>query len=225
MGALNDRSNIPPLHGIPSLENREIPDFSTCPFCTMQMPTDARTCPHCNSQNPVVRDFRELLASPKRYGRQRLFLRRHWQLIVLGGAIVLAFLVTATVYYGWVGHRVAIVPNPAFKVKVVQGVENGKVVLKGEIRNIGEDVPDLSLKSIRVTATFGLSGGGRRIESVFPRSAHRGEGSLLRAETGYFRIEIPEDKVEDATLSTEVVDLTCGQPSQKCPVPPLIRAR
>ncbi len=191
----------------------------------MQMPTDARICPHCNSQNPTVRDFREMLAQPERYPKLRLFIRVHWQYLALGGAIALAFLVTVVVYYGWVGHRVAVVPNPAFKVKVVQGVEKGFVVLKGEIRNLGEDVPDLSLKSIRVTATFSLSGGGTRIESVFPRSAHRGEGSLLRGETGYFRIEIPEDQVEDAALATEVIDLTCGQPSQNCVVPPIIRVK
>lgn len=213
------------IHGIPSLEPRREPDYVTCPFCTMQMPASARVCPHCLMQNPVARDFRELLTVPERFPRIKAVLRRYWRELALGAAIALAFLVTAVVYYGWVGHRITVVPNPAFKVTAKHHVENGKVVLEGTITNRGEDIPDLSLKSIRINATFGLKAGGKRIESMFPHSQHRGEGSLLNGETGVFRFEASEEQVEDATLETEVIDLTCGQPSEKCVVPPVEREK
>lgn len=209
----------PDSGGIPSLAPREEPDYTTCPFCTMQMRSDEKICPHCHSPNPAARDFRDLLAVPPRYPRLKAFLAVNWQPLALGGAILFAFLVTAVVYYGWIGHRVAVTPNPAFDVKVKQGIEDGKVVLEGSIRNLGEDIPDLSLKSIRLTATFGLEGGGQRVESVFPRVPHRGEGAMLHGETGTFRIAVPEDRVENASLAAEVIDLTCGQPSQRCDVP------
>lgn len=205
--------------GVPTLAPREEPEYATCPFCTMQMRPDERICPHCHSPNPAVREFRDLLVVPERYPALRRFLRAHRQALLLGGAIALAFLVTAVVYYNRLGHRVEVRPDPSFAVKVRQHIEDGKVVLEGTVTNVGEDIPDLSLKSIRVTATFGLEGGGKRVESVFPRGPHRGEGALLNGETGSFRIEIPADRVEDASLRTEVVDLTCGQPSQRCDVP------
>lgn len=187
----------------------------------MQMPTEARNCPHCLSMNPTYRDFRERLVVPERFPRIKSFLRVNWQPLALGSAIALAFLVTAVVYYGWLGHRVVVVPNPAFGVTARHFVENGKVVLEGTVTNQGEDIPDLSLKSIRMIATFGLKSGGTRVEYMFPRSQHRGEGALLNGESGIFRFEIPEDRVEDATLAAEVIDLTCGQPSEKCVVPPV----
>lgn len=185
----------------------------------MQMPFESAVCPHCHSKNPAAQDFRERLKVPERYPRLKRFLRTWWQHLTLAGVIALVFLVTGVVYYGWLGHDLEIVPNPSFKVKVEHRVENGKVVLEGTVKNLGVDVPDLSLKSIRVSAVFGLDGGGRRVESVFPKSKHRGEGSLLRGESGEFKIEVPEDGVESATLSVEVVDLTCGQPSGQCPNP------
>lgn len=186
----------------------------------MQMPTDARNCPHCLSLNPTYRDFREMLVVPERFPRIKAFLRGYWQPLALGSVIAIAFLVTAVAYYGWLGHRVVIVPNPAFEVTAKHFVENGKVVLEGKITNQGEDIPDLSLKSIRMIATFGLKSGGTRVEYMFPRSQHRGEGALLNGESGVFRFEIAEDRVEDATLAAEVIDLTCGQPSEKCDIPP-----
>lgn len=208
---------------LPSLAPREEPDFITCPFCTMQMPTEARNCPHCLSLNPTFRDFREMLVVPERFPRIKAFLRGYWQPLALGSVIALAFLVTAVVYYGWLGHRVVVVPNPVFEVTASHFVENGKVVLEGSVTNKGEDIPDLSLKSIRMIATFGLKGGGTRVEYMFPRSQHRGEGALLNGETGIFRFEVAESQVEDATLAAEVIDLTCGQPSEKCVVLPVER--
>lgn len=222
---MSDPSNIPPVHGIPSLEAREEPDFSTCPFCTMQMPTNAPVCPHCNSRNPAARDFREMLIAPERCPRLKAFVSANWQALLLGSGIALAFLVTAIVYYGWVGHALTIVPNPLFGVKVEKRVEDGKVIFSGTVRNLGEDIPDLSLKSVRVRVTFGLDGGGKRVETVFPKNEHRGEGALLRGETGFFRIVTAEDKVESAEFAAEVVDLTCGQPRQNCVVPPIIRTK
>ena len=92
-------------------------------------------------------------------------------------------------------------------------------MIDGSVTNRGEDIPDLSLQSVRVSATFGLEGGGRRIETVFPQVPNRGEGAMLRGETGKFRFEVPEKDVAEATLAVEVIDLTCGRPSGKCVVP------
>ncbi|HEY3490466.1 MAG TPA: hypothetical protein VGK27_10160 [Candidatus Deferrimicrobiaceae bacterium] len=218
-------ADIPPIFDLPSLEERQEPDYTTCPFCTMQMAPNLPVCPHCHSRNPAVREFRELLVEPERFPAVKAFFRRNWQAVALGAAIALAFLVAAIVYYGWAGHRLVVVGNPSFHMKVDYKIEDGMLILDGTIRNLGEDVPDLSLKSIRVTATFELEGGRKRIESVFPRSRDRGEGSLLRGETGTFRFTVPEKEVEEATLSSEVIDLTCGQPSQRCENPPVARTR
>ena len=73
-----------------------------------------------------------------------MFFRRYWQAVALGGAIALAFLVTAIVYYGWVGHRLIVVPNPSFRMKVGHKVENGILILEGSVRKSG--------KRLRLTA-------------------------------------------------------------------------
>jgi hypothetical protein len=215
---MSDASKNRPIP-IPSLQPREEPAYVTCPFCTMQMPSGSKVCPHCSLQNPLTRDFRELLVPEERFPRLMRLLRAYWQQLALGGGILLVFLVAAVVYYGWFGHPVSVVRNPAFKLSVTRGIQNGKVVLRGTVTNLGEDIPELSLKSIRVNADFRMKEGGVRRESAYPRSRYRGEGALMKGETGDFRIETQADGVESASLSTEVVDLTCGQPSQRCPLP------
>ncbi|HWS16317.1 MAG TPA: hypothetical protein VN450_09035, partial [Candidatus Methylomirabilis sp.] len=80
------------------------------------------------------------------------------------------------------------------------------VLLKGGLTNRGEDIPDLSLRSIGVIAEFLYRDGKTENRRVFPKSPYRGEGSLLRGESGTFEIEVPKG-VKSVTLRGEIVNL------------------
>ncbi|TFH31452.1 MAG: hypothetical protein E4G97_04265 [Deltaproteobacteria bacterium] len=84
--------------------------------------------------------------------------------------------------------------------------DGGRVLLKGNLLNRGEDIPDLSLRSIGVIAEFLYSDGRTERKRVFPKNPFRGEGALFRGESGVFEIEVPKG-VKSVTLRGEIVNL------------------
>ena len=84
--------------------------------------------------------------------------------------------------------------------------DGGRLFLTGKLTNRGEDIPDLSLRSIGVIAEFRYADGKTERKRVFPKSPFRGEGALLRGESGAFEIEVPKG-VRSVTLRGEIVNL------------------
>ena len=84
--------------------------------------------------------------------------------------------------------------------------DGGTVLLRGKLVNRGEDIPDLSLRSIGVIAEFLYGDGRTERKRVFPKSPFRGEGALFRGESGAFEIEVPKG-VKSVTLRGEIVNL------------------
>lgn len=184
-----------------------------CPFCTIQIPVEATVCPHCQTVLPPrggrrrkAREFggpaAGLVASQwERYGI--------W--IKAAGPILLALVALLLVYQRWVALTLTVVPNPSLPVRAEKEKRGTTVVIRGAVTNEGDDVPDLSLRSVRVVVELVHRDGRRDRRTVFPKSEHRGEGALLRGETGRFEIETPAEGLEQVVLRSEVVDLGLGQ--------------
>lgn len=91
------------------------------------------------------------------------------------------------------------------------------MVLRGTVTNQGDDIPDLSLRSIAVVVEFVYRNGRREKKTVFPKAEFRGEGALLRGETGKFEVAGSAKELNEIVLRSHVVDLGVG--------PKLIRPR
>lgn len=196
-----------------------------CPFCTIQIPAEATVCPHC--RNPVSspeergkKPVRRIL--PSVGGLPSGFWDRYAIWIKAAGPVLLAVGILFFVYQKWTGIRVTVAANRDLPVRVEKERKGNTVVIRGTVRNEGEDVPDLSLRSIRVLVEFQYRDGRRDRRTVFPKSEFRGEGALLRGETGAFEIVAPSDRLDWVSLKPEVVDLGLGQrliPSRQRPIP------
>ena len=186
-------------------------EYTACPHCTMQIPAGDRVCPHCQQE----------IVPPERPKRRRAFSRgmpdfpalwvRYGRWIMLGGCSLLVVLVIAAGYQKWTAHRVRVVPNSSLPIQVEKERQGDALILRGTVTNRGDDIPDLSLRSVAVIAEFIYRDGRREKKTVFPKARFRGEGALLTGETGTFEVTGPAKDVREIVLRTEIVDLGMGR--------------
>jgi len=187
-------------------------NYISCPNCTIQIPADVSDCPYCRQPVPkggsgTGKDIRGLLVPPDRFPRLVKYYREHGKWVkvmvpVLAAALVLWLAI------GYMTRLKVVVPSDnVFLIEAEkERKDGGRFLLVGKLVNLGDDVPDLSLRSIGVTAEFLYGDGRTQRKRVFPKSPFRGEGALLRGESGVFEIEVPKD-VKSVTLRGEIVNL------------------
>jgi hypothetical protein len=187
-------------------------NYVSCPHCTIRIPGDVPDCPYC--RQPVTggtagkpRDIRGLLVPPERFPRLQKYYREHGKGVKVVVPVLLAVLVLWLALGYLTRVRIIVPSDNTFLIEAEpERKDGGKVLLTGKLVNRGEDIPDLSLRSIGVIAEFLY--GDRRTERkrVFPKSPFRGEGALFRGEAGAFEIEVPKG-VKSVTLRGEIVNL------------------
>ncbi|MDD5761987.1 MAG: hypothetical protein PHP88_05695 [bacterium] len=196
---------------MPSLDP-EHRNYISCPHCTIQIPDDVRDCPYCLQPVPVgasgkPKDIRVLLVPPERFPRLGKYFQEHGKWVKIVGPALLAVIVLWLALGYLTRVRIVVPSDNAFLIEAErERKDGGRFLLTGKIVNRGEDVPDLSLRSIGVTAEFLYGDGRTERKRVFPKSPFRGEGSLLRGESGAFEIEVPKG-VKSVTLRGEIVNL------------------
>jgi len=196
---------------LPALDP-EIRNYISCPHCTIQIPADVPDCPYCLQPVPAGtvgkrKDIRGLLVPPERFPRLGKYYREHgkWAKVVVPALLAALVLWLALGYLTRL--RIVVPSDNAFLIEAErERKDGGRFLLTGNIVNRGEDVPDLSLRSIGVTADFLYGDGRTERKRVFPKSPFRGEGALLRGESGTFEIEVPKG-VKSVTLRGEIVNL------------------
>ncbi len=104
-----------------------------------------------------------------------------------------------------------VMPNPSLPIRVEKEREGDAMVLRGTVTNQGDDIPDLSLRSVAVVVEFVYRNGRREKKTVFPKTEFRGEGALLRGETGKFEVAGSAKELSEIVLRSEVVDLGMGR--------------
>lgn len=188
-----------------------------CPHCTIQIPADVSVCPYClRSVHRERRDrdrmenapegLRARLVPPERFPALQSLWVEHGKWLKIAAPVLLAALTLWGAYAIWSGLKVKVAPDSSFLIEVEKQKGGSHVVLKGNLTNRGEDVPDLSLRSIGVIAELRYRDGRTERRRVFPKSPYRGEGALMRGETGSFEIEVSRE-VSAVTLRGEIVDL------------------
>jgi len=194
----------------PQLPNEE--EYTACPYCTMQIPVEDQVCPHCQQELlPPERPKRLRPFSPGRPDLAALW-ERYGRWVKVAGPALLAVLVLAIVYQKWVAHSVKVVPSATLPIQQVEKERKGDaLIIRGTVTNRGEHIPDLSLRSVAVVAEFVYRSGRREKKTVFPKAQFRGEGALLRGETGSFEVAGPAKEIREVILRTEVVDLGMGR--------------
>jgi hypothetical protein len=183
-----------------------------CPHCTMQIPDDAPECPYCRQSvhertSARPKDIRDLLVPPERFPRLRKFYGDHgkWVKVVVPSLLGVILLWLALGYFTRV--RIVIPSDNAFLIEAEREPrDGGGFLLTGTLVNRGEDIPDLSLRSIGVIAEFQYRDGRSERKRFFPKNPFRGEGALFRGESGAFEIEVPKE-VKSVTLRGEIVNL------------------
>jgi hypothetical protein len=205
------------MTGTPT-QDPESRDNVPCPRCAVLIPDNLEVCPFCRQpmaakeRDAGPRDIRERLVKPELFPALRKLYRKYgkWLKIalpILVGVPALWFLFSMAAKLS-----VTIPGNTTLPIEVVQVKKGGRtVLLKGELTNLGEDVPDLSLRSIGVTAEFRMDDGREESKRVFPKSPFRGEGALFHGESGAFEIEVPKG-AKGVTLRAEIVNLGAGSP-------------
>jgi hypothetical protein len=187
-------------------------NYISCPHCTIQIPGDVSNCPHC--YQPVTggtsgkpKEFRELLVPPERFPRLRKYYREHGKWVKVVAPALLAVLVVWLALGFLTRVRIIVPSDNTFLIEAErERKDGGKVLLTGKLVNRGEDIPDLSLRSIGVIVDFLYGDGRTERKRVFPKSPFRGEGALFRGESGVFEIEVPKG-VKSVTLRGEIVNL------------------
>jgi len=190
-------------------ENRNV---ISCPHCTIQIPGDVSNCPYCyqsvvGGTSGTPKDIHKLLVLPDRFPRLGSYYREHGKWVKVVGPILLAVLVLWLALGFLTRVRIVVPSDNAFLIEAErERKDDGRVLLKGKLVNRGEDVPDLSLRSIGVIAEFLYGDGRTERKRVFPKSPFRGEGALFRGESGAFEIEVPKG-VKSVTLRGEIMNL------------------
>ncbi len=193
----------------PRLSREE--EYTSCPHCTIQIPANASACPHCQQEVlPPERPRRQRPLSAGRPDPAALW-DRYGKWVKLAGPILLAVIVLILVYQRGVVHRVKVMPNPSLPIRVEKEREGDAMVLRGTVTNQGDDIPDLSLRSVAVVVEFVYRNGRREKKTVFPKTEFRGEGALLRGETGKFEVAGSAKELSEIVLRSEVVDLGMGR--------------
>lgn len=194
----------------------EVPRYTSCPYCTLQVEVGDSACPHCRKPLPQPGVEKKTVAEPPaprtayRRGGTDVW-DRYGKWIKAAVPVALALFILALIYQRWVGVRITVLPNPTLPVKASLEKKGGLVVVRGTVVNDGDDVPDLSMKSIGLMVEFVYRDGRRQKKRIFPKAEFRGEGALLRGETGAFEIEAPKQGLEEIVFRSEVVDLTAGR--------------
>lgn len=186
-------------------------EYIACPSCTIQISANVPVCPHC--QQIVLPAEREEPRRSVSAGVPDLaaLWDRHGKWIKLAGPALLAVLLLAFVYQRWTANNVKVEPNPSLPIQVEKEREGDTVVLRGTVTNRGDDVPDLSLRSVAVIVEFVYRDGRRQKKTVFPKTEFRGKGALLRGETGRFETAGPAKDLREIVLRSEIVDLGMGR--------------
>jgi hypothetical protein len=196
---------------VPALDPEDR-NYISCPHCTIQIPGDVRDCPYCRLPVPGGtsgrwKDIRGLLVPPERFPRIAKYYREHGNWVKVAVPSLLAALVLWLAIGFLTRVRIVVPSDNAFLIEAEgERKEGGRVLLTGNLINRGEDIPDLSLRSIGVTAEFLYGDGRTERRRVFPKSPFRGEGALFHGESGAFEIEVPKG-VRSVTLRGEVVNL------------------
>lgn len=216
MSGTDEKGNVPPWG-----EGGEEESYVSCPTCTMQVPASAERCPHCAQVifRPAAGTGPKRggiapgvsLSSPERFAFLPAPLRPYALWIVAGGGVVAALLVLFLVYRLLVGVTVSTAGDPALPIRAESAREDDRCRVRGSVTNLGDDVPDFSLKSIRITADFLYRDGRKDTLNAFPRNPYRGEGALLREESGSFEFDVPAKGLKEVRLSASVVDLSLGR--------------
>jgi hypothetical protein len=210
---------------IPSLDPGSR-NYINCPHCSIQIPEDVLECPHCRQPVPgrnygKRKDIRRLLVPPERFPQLRKYYREHGKWVKVVGPALLAALVLWLAFGFLTRVKITVPSDNTFLIEAERDRKDGeRLFLTGKIINRGEDVPDLSLRSIGVIAEFLYADGRTERKRVFPKSRFRGEGALLRGESGAFEIEVPKG-VKSVTLRGEIVNL--GEDRVFVPATPGIR--
>lgn len=197
--------------------------FTSCPYCTIQIPADARVCPYCQQvlnfprkivspdAAPVESDFVKHLKSDRRLSPLLDLWTRYGKWIKIAGPVLAAAILLSIVFGVWAGVKVRMVPNASLPMKATHERKGPVTLFRVLVTNEGEDVPDLSLRSIAVVAEFSYRDGTRAKKTMFPKSELRGEGALLNGETGSVEFEVPATGLREAVFRSEVVDLESGR--------------
>lgn len=205
----------------------------TCPRCDVRIPADLPSCPFCRQPVAPVPEkedspgIRRLLVPQETFPAWMRLWRDHGKWLKLATPVLIAVPALWVLFLLVTGLKVEVPADPAFPIEVAHEKSGGRtVLLKGTLTNLGEDIPDLSLRSIGVTAEFRWSDGRVERKRVFPKSQFRGEGALFRGESGAFEIEVP-DGADAVTLRAGIVDLGEGRrfnlPRQQHLLPPRTR--
>ncbi|MGA7105646.1 MAG: hypothetical protein WBX49_09920 [Candidatus Deferrimicrobiaceae bacterium] len=186
-------------------------EYTACPSCSIQIPANVPVCPHC--QQIVPQAERKERTRPISAGVPDLaaLWARYSMWIKLAGPALLAVLLLAFVYQRWVAHNVKVEPNPSLPIQVEKEREGDTLILRGTVTNRGDDIPDLSLRSIAVIVEFVYRDGRRQKKTVFPKTEFRGKGALLRGETGKFEAAGSAKELREVVLRSEIVDLGMGR--------------